>query len=136
MFNQTLIRLFLNIMNIWKNYITAGNEQFAKNEFESARALYEAARREAEILFPSWRDPHEAVSALVVSYHNMADLHQKQGETSAARGVLEAIHQRVLRAVTSTPIYDRRHSALYRGSIETYSALLTHKRCHLLVNTH
>ena len=83
-------------------------------------------------MFPSWRDPHEAVSALVVSYHNMADLHQKQGETNEARGVLEKIHQRVLRAVTSTPTHDRRHSALYQGSIETYAALLSHKRCHLL----
>lgn len=123
-------------MNVWKNYITAGNEKFAASDFDSAKAFYEAARTEAENLFSKWKEPDEAVSALIVSYHNMADLYQKQGHTDAARSILERVHQFILRAVTSTPINNRRHSALYRGSIETYSALLVHKRCHFLSNVH
>jgi len=123
-------------MNIWKNYITAGNEHFAQSNFESARALYEAASQEAEVLFTSWREPDEAVSALIVSYHNMADLYQSQGDSDMARSILEKIHKFLLRSVASTPVEDRRHSALYRGSIETYSALLVHKRCHILCKPH
>jgi hypothetical protein len=123
-------------MKIWKKYITAGNEKFAQSDFESAKTLYRAARNEAEALFSSWREPNEAVSALIVSYHNTADLYQRQGNTDKARSVLEKVHQLVLRAVASTSADDQRHYALYRGSITTYSALLSHQRCHLMSNVH
>ncbi len=117
-------------MNLWKNYIVKGNERFAANDLEAADALYRAAKREAESLFETWKDANEAVSALVVTWHNIADLYQRQGDTAAARETLENIHKKMLRNVLATNLSDTRHSALYRGSIETYSALLIHKNCY------
>ena len=114
-------------MNVWKSYILAGNKCFASDDLESAQDLYLAARKEAENLFCSWREPDEAVSALVVTNLNIADLYQKQGQTQTARTVFERIHRFILHAVTSTPISDRRHKALYEGSIKTYAALINHK---------
>ena len=123
-------------MDSWKTYITTANHYFAHSKFNQAQSVYESALEEAHRLFPIWDDPHEAVSALIVTYHNIADLHQKQGQTRAARELFERIHKLILRAVSSTPIDDKRHGALYRGSIETYKALITHKRCHLLEILH
>ena len=86
-------------MNLWKNYIVKGNERFAANDLEAADALYRAAKREAESLFETWKDANEAVSALIVTWHNIADLYQRQGDTAAARETLENIHKKMLRKV-------------------------------------
>jgi hypothetical protein len=123
-------------MNNWKSRIIAGNERFVERDFESARMLYEAACLEAEVLLTEWQKPEEAVSAFVISYHNMADLYQRQGKSRTARSTLEKVHQHLLRTAASTPVDDVRHGALCRGINETYSALLTHKRCHLVGNVH
>lgn len=116
-------------MDEWKRNIIAGNQRFSRCEFAAAISSYEIARQHAENLFPKWVDADEAASALVVTYHNLADLHQKQGHYSAARKALEKVHQIVLNALASTSIKSERHGALLRASVKTYSALLVHKSC-------
>lgn len=121
--------LSINNMDEWKKYIIAGNRRFSSSEFNAAKSSYEVAREHAENLFPKWKDPEEAASALVVTYHNLADLYQKQGNFSGAREALEKVHKIVLHALVSTSIGSSRHSSLLRASIKTYSALVIHKSC-------
>ena len=123
-------------MRKWKTLIRRGNQYFFCQNFDQAMQCYEAARRQAEWLFDDWDEPEEAVSSFVVTHHNIADVYQKRGEVAAAREILESVHAFILKAVTSTPISDGRHPALYRASIITYSTLMVHKRCHLLSNLH
>lgn len=117
-------------MDEWKKNIIAGNRRFSRSDFNAAKSSYEVARQHAENLFPQWLDPDEAASALVVTYHNLADLYQTQGNYSAARNSLEKVHKTILRALVSTSIESARHSSLLRASVKTYSALITHKNCY------
>jgi hypothetical protein len=116
-------------MDEWKKYIIAGNRRFSKSDFDAAKSSYEEARLHAENLFLKWTDPDEAASALVVSYHNLADLHQLQGNFSAARKALQKVHKIVLSALEATSVDSTRHSSLLRASVKTYSALSFHKNC-------
>ena len=122
-------------MEEWKKCIAIGNRRFNSDYFNAAKLSYETAKKHAQALFPYWSDPEEAISALIISYHNLADLHQTQGHLSAAREELECVHNIVLRALFVTPIASARHHALSRASQITYSALIEHKRS-FINNTH
>ena len=113
----------------WKYYVIAGNQSLINNKFRNAAKQYELARQYAETLFIKWYEPNEAVSALVVTYHNIADLHRKQENKSSVLHYLEAVHKTILHALTATPIEHKRHSALLCASKRTYSALVSYKEC-------
>jgi len=115
-------------MEEWKKHILAGNKEFSSKNYAIAEHEYKVAKDYAEQSFIQWHDPYESSSALVVTYHNLADLHQRQGNTELARETLEDAHDILLRAVTSTPVDSGRHDALCQASLETYSALLLHKK--------
>jgi hypothetical protein len=116
-------------MNEWKKCITAGNRDFSEHDFEAARSSYEKAKQHAENLLFQWSNPDEAASALVVSYHNLADLHQLQGDFSAARDTLKNVHKIVLCALEDSLVGSKRYVSLLRASVKTYSALSVHRRC-------
>ncbi|MBL4672338.1 MAG: hypothetical protein JKX81_08745 [Arenicella sp.] len=118
-------------MNEWKKCITAGNRDFSEHDFDAARLSYEQAKQHAENLLCQWSDPDEAASALVVSYHNLADLHQLQGDFSAAREALKNVHKIVLNALEESVIDSKRYASLLRASVKTYSALSMHRKCFL-----
>lgn len=118
-----------NMVERWKQYVVAGNHCMIGKEFQSAAIQYELARQCAESLFKRWFEPSEAVSALVVTYHNIADLNRKQGNTKSVLYYLEKAHDIVLRELTSTPIGDKKHNALLCASKRTYKALVGYKKC-------
>ena len=89
-------------MKVWEKYICAANRHYSNSNFDAALTLYHAAGKEAELLLPTWNDPAEGVSALVVTYLNMADLYQSAEQTRTARDVLISIHNRTLRLLMST----------------------------------
>jgi len=74
-------------------------------------------------------NPSEATSALVVTYHNLADLQRKLGNSSAILFYLEMAHTIVLRALIATPVSHEKHCVLMSASKRTYSALVSYKRC-------
>jgi len=113
----------------WKHYAIAGNQSLIGKKFRNAAQQYELARQCAETLFTKWHEPNEAVSALVVTYHNIADLHRKQGNKSSVLHYLEAVHKTILHALATTPIEHDRHKALLCASKRTYSALVGYKKC-------
>jgi len=113
----------------WKHYVIAGNQGLLNKEYRSAARQYELARQCAENLFVKWGNPDEAVSALVVTYHNIADLHRKQGNAGSILYYLEKAHDVILRSLISTPIGGQRYLALMGASKKTYSALVSYKKC-------
>lgn len=123
-------------MEAWKNTIKLGNQHFANNELVSALRVYNRAKVFANDLFHHWSNADEAVSAAVVTYLNIADLHKKQGAVFLATTTLEKIHQKLLRELMAKDLDSQRHIALYRGSMKTHTALLAHKRCHLWSTLH
>lgn len=118
-----------SIIDRWKYYIVAGNQCFLKKEFDAAACQYEFARQCAETIFDEWVNHCEAVSALVVTYHNIADLQRKIGNGNALLFYLERVHSRVLNKLLVTPISHKKHRALMGGSKRTYSALISYKKC-------
>lgn len=116
-------------MEEWKKHIIAGNRRFSRCDFDAAESSYDVAKEHAENLFPDWKDSEEAASALVVTYHNLADLYQKQGNSSLARNAFEKVHKIILHALINTPVGTRRYGSLLRASLKTYAALVAHKRC-------
>ncbi|RBP50652.1 hypothetical protein [Arenicella xantha] len=122
-------------MHEWKHHITLGNRQFVNHDFDRAQSSYAAALQAAERLFPRWSEPNEAVSMIVVTHHNIADLYQKLGLVCSARHVLEKAHSMLLNALSNTPSNHARHQALLRGTIKTYAALNRHKNCCLLASS-
>ena len=118
----------LSLVERWKNHVIAGNRFLIEQDLRSAATQYELARQCAETIFTKWSNPSEAVSALVVTYHNIADLQRKQGNTESIKYYLQTVHSIVLRALTATPIGHQRYSALLSASKRTYSALVSFKK--------
>ena len=118
-----------SIIERWKQCVIAGNQSLLKEEFDVAARQYEFARQSAETIFEKWVNPCEAASALVVTYHNIADLHRKLGNASTILFYLERAHTIVLRALVATPVGDEKHHALMGASKRTYSALVNYKKC-------
>ncbi len=119
-----------SILDRWKQEIVTGNQCLIAKDFQAAASRYELARQFAETIFKDWVNPNEAVSALVVTYHNIADLQRKIGNAESILFYLEKAHQIVLKALVSTPVNNgQRYCSLLSASKRTYSALLGHKKC-------
>lgn len=66
-------------MGKWKQLIIEGNQLFEQKCFAEAFDVYQKAKERAYVLFQIWPDVDEATAALVVSYHNIAELHSENG---------------------------------------------------------
>jgi len=117
------------VIDQWKRCVVAGNKAILKKEFDAAARQYEFSRKYAETIFENWLNPSEAVSALVVTYHNIADLQRMLGNQSGILFYLEKAHKMVLRELLMTPFGHKKHQALMAGSKRTYSALVNYKKC-------
>lgn len=115
-------------MERWKSYTQAGNAAFEAGELEAAEGHYQQARERAEKLLDLWLVPAEAVAALVVSYHNLADLYFRQGRDQAAVSSLQTVHQMLMRRLRSTDTDPARREALMQGVNRTYPELLQAQR--------
>lgn len=58
----------------WKRQTRLGNRRFALGDHAGALSCYQQALWSAEQQVMIWPEPDEAVAALVVTYHNLADL--------------------------------------------------------------
>ena len=63
-------------MEQWKRAIEAGNDAFTGSDPATALGHYRLALRLAQTLVGDWPDHDAALAALVVSHHNLADLHR------------------------------------------------------------
>ncbi|MCY1273026.1 hypothetical protein D3C84_343750 [compost metagenome] len=111
-------------MEHWKRTIEAGNRCFTGGEWIEARELYLQAIAQAQILFERWPRTEEAVSALVISHHNLADLHLMLGQPEETAEHLCASHERLLQAMADTHLPGALREAALRHSRTTYTSLL------------
>ena len=68
----------------WERETKTGNLYFSSNKFEQAQNNYFRAKKIAIKLFKDEKENESAVVALVVSYHNLAELYKKQNELNLA----------------------------------------------------
>ena len=108
-----------SILERWEKEIITGNQCLVKKDFDEAACRYELARQFAESVFKEWLNPYEAASALVVTYHNIADLQRKVGNSEGVHFYLEKVHQIVLKALLATSIDDQRFYSLLCASKRT-----------------
>lgn len=111
-------------MKQWKRAITTGNRHFAQNDFETALYHYRQALAEAQRLFDKWPDVDNAVAALVIAHHNLADLFLQQGRTDEAGCHLCRAHERLTGAIADVRLAPGLRQAALRHSSHTYARLL------------
>ncbi len=111
-------------MKYWKALITMGNTQFAANELNQALVSYQQALNWAQVLFQRWAVAHEAVSACVVTQHNLADLYRCLGQPEQAAEQLCNCHRHLLQTITACETPPALRAAALRQSRQSYSALL------------
>ena len=119
----------ISILERWKKEIIAGNQCLIQKNFNEAACRYELARQSAEKIYKEWLNPYEAVSALIVTYHNIADLQRKMGNSEGVHFYLEKVHQTILKTLLATSIDDQRFNSLLCASKRTYMALISYKKC-------
>ncbi len=115
-------------MERWKSHTQAGNAAFERGDLETAERYYQQACERAEKLLDHWLEPGDAVAALVVSYHNLADLYFRQGHDQAALSSLQTVHQMLMRRLRRENVEPARRNALMQGISRTYPELLRGRR--------
>lgn len=111
-------------MEYWKRIITAGNRCFHDGDLIEARELYLRALAQAQMLLERWPEPAEAVSALVVSYHNLGDLHLMLEQPEETAEYLCACHERLLQLVYDARQPQDLREMAQRHSGRTYATLM------------
>lgn len=72
----------------------------------------------------------DCVAALVVSHHNLADVHAEQGDIDSAADHLCRAHETLIRSFLDVSRDRSLQQAALRHSRETHFALLNHVRAH------
>ncbi|QLF94470.1 hypothetical protein HW090_15215 [Pseudomonas sp. ABC1] len=111
-------------MELWKKTIESANRCFEAGQMIEAREGYLQALAMAQVLFDRWHDADEAVAALVVSLHNLADLHLRLGQVQEAGRCLRNAHERLLDTAQSGRTGAALREAALRHSNHTYLALM------------
>jgi hypothetical protein len=130
-------------MEQWKRTILSGNDCFNRGDLIDARELYLQALALAQVLFDRWNVADEAVAALVISHHNLADLHLSLGQPEESSEYLCAVHERLLKVIQHPQMASALRQAALRQSTKTYSELLgfvgqygEYPRTQRLLNSH
>ncbi|MDU0353920.1 hypothetical protein RS130_08255 [Paraglaciecola aquimarina] len=110
----------------WKMFIKAGNSSFYGQQTIVAIAYYQKAITISEQLFKSWEDIQSAISTMLISHHNLADLFLKEGNIDLAELELRTIHQKLLLSLHEAEPNSPRMDALLWGVSRTYFALISH----------
>ncbi|QXH45995.1 DUF2753 domain-containing protein [Pseudomonas xanthosomatis] len=97
---------------------------FEQGELVDAREHYLQALALAQVLFERWHDVDEAVAALVIAHHNLADLHLRLNQPHESADYLCAAHERLLQAAGEARLAQALRDAALRHSSRTYTELL------------
>ncbi|SAI26498.1 Protein of uncharacterised function (DUF2753) [Bordetella ansorpii] len=105
----------------WQSVTREGNQAFEQGDFSTALSHYQEALDLAQRFAPEAPD---AAPALVVSHHNLAELHERQGQSDdAARHLCRAHEALCARAADDSGEESIRVTA-WRHTRVTYAALL------------
>ncbi|WP_449434731.1 hypothetical protein [Pseudomonas putida] len=112
-------------MQHWKRTTQTANRLFEQGALVDAREHYLQALALAQVLFERWHDVDEAVAALVIAHHNLADLHLRLKQPQESADYLCAAHQRLLEASQQARLPQALRDAALRHSGRTYTELLS-----------
>lgn len=112
-------------MQHWRRTTQNANSLFELGELVDAREHYLQALALAQVLFERWHDVDEAVAALVIAHHNLADLHLRLNQPHESADYLCAAHQRLLQASQEPRLPQPLRGAALRHSARTYTELLS-----------
>ncbi|MEN8642906.1 hypothetical protein [Pseudomonas sichuanensis] len=112
-------------MQHWRRTTQNANRLFDQGELVDAREHYLQALALAQVLFERWHDVDEAVAALVVAHHNLADLHLRLNQPHESADYLCAAHQALLQASQEQRLPQVLRDAALRHSARTYTELLS-----------
>ncbi len=116
----------LESMNIWKQYITTGNQYYEQNMAQASAAYMQAVLR-AEHLLAQGLQTEDAMAALLVSYHNLGDLLITQGKKEAGIACYERALKLLKQALSTEVQGSERHGVLLRGTGQALTALYSVK---------
>lgn len=114
----------------WKGQTLSGNRHFEAGEHARALDCYQQALWLARQQFASWPDADEAVAALVVAHHNLADLLVAMTLPERAADLLCHIHDCLLATSQSPASSEVLRAAAQRHSRSTRTELLAFVRRH------
>lgn len=112
-------------MTHWKQQTREGNRLFDCGEYHQALAHYQQALWLACQQLAQWHDADEAVAALVVAHHNLADLLVAMTLPDRAADQLCYVHDCLLAACHSPATSPRLREAALRHTRTTRAELLT-----------
>lgn len=112
-------------MQHWRRTTQNANRLFDQGELVDAREHYLQALALAQVLFERWHDVDEAVAALVIAHHNLADLHLRLNQPHESADYLCAAHQALLQASQEQRLPQALRDAALRHSARTYTELLS-----------
>jgi len=116
-------------MEQWRQSIILGNQSAGEHKLIVALMHYHQAKLRAESLFSDWFNPEEAVAAVVISYHSLADFYSRKGKPKMAERELRRAYyfmSEKLDVYAGSMRKSERKAALLYGQKQTYMALLSH----------
>lgn len=119
----------------WQHAITAGNQAFATGDSDSAHRAYLYGLSLAQSLL---RDSHiadNAIAALVTTYHNLADLHQRAGHLDLAADQLCAIHRQLMHLADVGTLHNAAMHHQRRTQLELMRFIAEHPQYGHLIRT-
>ncbi len=114
----------------WKVQTMSGNRHFDAGEHGKALSCYQQALWLARQQFTGWHDVDEAVAALVVAHHNLADLLVAMARPERAADLLCHIHDCLLATSQSPASPNPLRDAALRHTRSTHAELLAFLRKH------
>ncbi|MCB5185284.1 hypothetical protein LG201_08715 [Methylobacillus gramineus] len=118
-------------VSAWEQSIKQGNQAFSQNEDQAALQQYHSALKQAEQLLKQCVQadtlplPVDTVmAAYVVSHHNLANVHARQGDINAAACRLCEAHQCLSRICADASMGCELRQAAQRHGRRTYTELL------------
>ena len=114
----------------WKQQTLSGNRYFDAGEYAKALSYYQQALWLARQQFSFWHDADEAVAALVVAHHNLADLQVAMTLPDRAADLLCYVHDCLLATCHSPACSSRLREAALRHTRTTRAELLTFVQRH------
>jgi len=126
---------FLN----WENETAIANQYFKRVDFGHAEKKYREAKKIATALFENSNQPERSVAALVISYHNLADLYQEINDLQRAHYELCAIDDYLGNYLVNGIVDSKTLAAVRHGIDKTRAYLLSfiqNNKTMLLNNNH
>ncbi|MGY3942031.1 hypothetical protein [Aeromonas tecta] len=114
----------------WKQQTLCGNRHFDAGEHAKALDYYQQALWLARQQFSFWHDSDEAVAALVVAHHNLADLLVAMTLPDRAADMLCHIHDCLIATSQSPACSTSLRASALRHSRTTHTELLAFVRKH------